>query len=170
MARLLKIRDDTTMISVETPDGPVEIVRSKNDMQLIDGILQPIIPVPGVSPVAELEVLDALKDAEFIVVDMRDPEWRRKGTIPGSVSIPFREVAGRLEELGCIRGKSGWDCSGASKVVAFCNGPACPQSSIAIRAMIGEGFPPDRIYFYRGGMQDWTVLGLTTAAVPNERE
>jgi rhodanese-related sulfurtransferase len=166
LARLLKIRENTATVSVETADGPVEIIRRKNDTQLIDGILQPITPVPGVSPMAELEVLDALNDPAFIVVDMRNSEWRRKGTIPGSVSIPFNEVAERLKELGCIRRESGWDCSGASKIVAFCNGPACPQSSIAIRAMIGEGFPPHRIYFYRGGMQDWIVLGLTTSAVP----
>lgn len=166
MARLLNIRENTTKVLVDTPDGPVEIVRSKNDAQLIDGILQPITPGPGVVPVAELEVLDALNDPEFVVIDMRDSEWRRRGTIPGSVALPFREVVHRLDELGCISRGSGWDCSGANKIVAFCNGPACPQSSIAIRAMVAEGFPPENIHYYRGGMQDWIVLGLTTAAVP----
>lgn len=153
-------------VRVDTPDGPVELVRSKNDVQLIDGVLQPITPAEGVAPVGELEVLDALNDPSFAVVDMRDREWRRRGTIPGSISIPFGEVVERLEELGCVTRDGGWDCSGARKVVAFCNGPACPQSSIAIRAMIKEGFPPERIHYYRGGMQDWIVLGLTTAAVP----
>ena len=165
MADLLKITGDTTKLVVDMADGPVEIVRKKNDMQLITGVLQPMVPVPGVTPVGELEVLAALADPEFLVVDMREPEWRLKATIPGSVSIPFSEVTQRLEELGCSRDASGWVCTAARKVVAFCNGPACPQSPTAIRAMVRDGFPPERIYYYRGGMQDWLVLGLTTTAV-----
>jgi hypothetical protein len=33
-----------------------------------------------------------------------------------------------------------------------------------MHAMVNNGFPPDKIYYYRGGMQDWLVLGLTTQA------
>jgi hypothetical protein len=29
--------------------------------------------------------------------------------------------------------------------------------------MVRRGFPPEKIYYYRGGMLDWTALGLTTA-------
>ena len=32
----------------------------------------------------------------------------------------------------------------------------------AIRAMIREGYPPEMIHYYRGGMQAWKILGLTT--------
>lgn len=168
MCDLLKIRGDVTRLVVDTADGPVEIVRKKNDMQLITGVLQPMVPVPGVTPVGELEVLAALADPEFLVVDMREPEWRLKATIPGSLSIPFKEITRRLDELGCSQGASGWRCSAAKKVIAFCNGPACPQSPTAIHAMVGDGFPPERIYYYRGGMQDWLVLGLTTTAFPSQ--
>jgi hypothetical protein len=31
-----------------------------------------------------------------------------------------------------------------------------------MHAMVDNGFPPEKIYYYRGGMQDWLVLGLTT--------
>ena len=27
--------------------------------------------------------------------------------------------------------------------------------------MVREGFPVDRIYYYRGGMLDWDALGLS---------
>ena len=165
MVDLLEITKDTTKLIVDMPDGPVEIVRQKNDTQLITGFLQPIVPIPGVTPVGELEVMDALGDPDFLVVDMRESKWRIKATIPGSVSIPFSDVAPRLSELGCSRTSSGWDCADARNVVAFCNGPACPQSPIAINAMVSEGFPPEKLYYYRGGMQDWLVLGLTTVAV-----
>ena len=165
MFDLLKVKGDATKILFDTPDGPVEIVRKKNDMQLITGVLQPMVPVPGVTPVGELEVLAALADPEFLVVDMREPEWRLKATIPGSVSIPFKEVTQRLDELGCSQGASGWRCDAARKVIAFCNGPACPQSPTAIHAMVRDGFPPERIYYYRCSIQDWLVLGLTTTVV-----
>ena len=84
-------------------------------MQLITDDLQPIVPIEGVIPVGELEVLDCLGDDEFVVSDMRDPDWRLKGTIPGSVSIPFGEVADRLDALGCVRSSSGWNCDAAKK-------------------------------------------------------
>ena len=164
MTELLKITADEMKLVVELPDGPVQIERHRNEMQLITGYLQPIVPIKGVIPVGELEVLDSLGGDEYLVVDMRDPDWRLKGTIPGSISIPFGEVADRLDMLGYVQSLSGWNCAGAKKVVAFCNGPACPQSSIAMHAMVENGFPPKKIYYYRGGMQDWIVLGLTTTA------
>ena len=166
MAGLLKITGDTTKVIIDTPEGLVEIIRTKNDMQLIDGVLQAMVPVVGVRPVGELEVLEALRSRDFRVVDMREPKWRLKSTIPGSISIPYNAVTQRLDELGCTKKGSGWDCASAKNVIAFCNGPACPQSPTAIRAMVHEGFPAERIYYYRGGMQDWLVLGLTASAVP----
>jgi rhodanese-related sulfurtransferase len=167
MVQLLNITADETKRVVNLAGGPVEIERHRNDMQLITGYLQPMVPIAGVTPVGELEVLACLADDDYVVVDMRDPDWRLKGTIPGSISIPFEEVANRLDVLGCVRSSSGWNCDAAKKIVAFCNGPACPQSTRAMHAMhamVDNGFPPDKIYYYRGGMQDWLVLGLTTQA------
>ena len=164
MAELLEITADETSRVVKLTSGPVGIERHRNDMQLITGYLQPMVPIDGVTPVGELEVLDCLEDDEYVVVDMRDPDWRLKGTIPGTMSLPFGEVADRLDALGCVPSSSGWNCDLAKKVMAFCNGPACPQSSIAIHKMVNSGFPPEKIYYNRGGMQDWLVLGLTTEA------
>jgi rhodanese-related sulfurtransferase len=158
----LKIGPETMAVTVQTEEGPVEITRHSNETQLIGGVLQPIIPLPGVHPAGELEVLQALQDDTARVVDMRTMEWRVKSTIPGSIHIPYTEVAMRLDEVGCTGEAGAWDCSNALSVFAFCNGPACPQSPQAIKAMVREGFPAEKIHYYRGGMQDWTVLGLTT--------
>ncbi|SDT95888.1 rhodanese-like domain-containing protein [Stappia sp. ES.058] len=158
----LKIGPESTAVTIQTDDGPVEITRHANDTQLIGGVLQPIIPVPGVQPAGELEVLQALQDDTALVVDMRTMEWRVKSTIPGSIHIPYTEVSMRLDEVGCTGEAGAWDCSKARSVFAFCNGPACGQSPMAIKAMVRDGFPAEKIHYYRGGMQDWTVLGLTT--------
>ncbi|MDF1873231.1 MAG: rhodanese-like domain-containing protein, partial [Vannielia sp.] len=44
------------------------------------------------------------------------------------------------------------------------NGPWCGQSPTAARRMIEAGYPADKIYYYRGGMQMWQMLGLTVVA------
>jgi rhodanese-related sulfurtransferase len=158
----LKIIGEETSITVEIDNGPVEITRIMTPCAKNKGVLQPLIPAQGVNPVTEIEVLEALKDPEFAVVDMRTIEWRVKGSIPGSIHIPYTEVAARLDELGCTKTGEKLDCTMAKKVVGFCNGPVCGQSPIAMRAMIREGFPAEKIYYYRGGMLDWDALGLTS--------
>ncbi|MGI9480909.1 MAG: rhodanese-like domain-containing protein [Hyphomicrobiales bacterium] len=158
----LKIIGDEKSIIVETDDGPVEITRVMTACAKNKGFLQPLIPAEGVNPATEIEVLNALKDPAYTVVDMRTVEWRIKGTIPGSIHIPYTEVADRLDELGCEKADGNFDCAKAKKVVGFCNGPVCPQSPMAMRAMIREGYPAEKIFYYRGGMLDWDALGLTT--------
>ncbi|NHX27732.1 rhodanese-like domain-containing protein, partial [Escherichia coli] len=87
--------------------------------------------------------------------------WFRAGTIPGAVHMPYTEVVDRLGELDCEPDFDGWDCEAARKVALFCNGLWCGQSPTAIRAMIAAGYPSEKIYYYRGGMQSWRLLGLT---------
>ncbi len=161
--KALSLYNGQMSIMVSKGDETYEIVRHKTAQALIGGVLQPIVPVKGVHPVGEVEVLQALQDKSFRVVDMRTLDWRVKATIPGSYHIPYNEVAGRLDELGCRKADGKWECSKAVKVVAFCNGANCPQSPVAIRAMVREGFPAGRIYYYRGGMNSWMVMGLTVS-------
>ncbi|MDP7547028.1 MAG: rhodanese-like domain-containing protein, partial [Alphaproteobacteria bacterium] len=84
-----------------------------------------------------------------------------RGTIPGAKSIPFTQVAGRLNELGCAKSGGKWNCANAKDVLLFCNGLWCGQSPTAIRAMLREGYPANKIRYYRGGMQGWESVGLT---------
>lgn len=156
------IGEDKVFVATLESGETVNITRQMTPCAKNKGWLQPLVPEPGIVPVTEIEVLNAINDDDFILVDMRTQEWFLDATIPGSVNIPYTEVAMRMDELGCSKGAEGWDCSGASKVLGFCNGPVCPQSPTAMRAMIRDGFPADKIYYYRGGMLDWDALGLTT--------
>ena len=158
----LQINKGQMSLTVETEDGPVEITRVMTPCALNKGWLQPLVPVEGVRPVTEIEVLDALASGETAVVDMRTIDWRVQATIPGSIHIPYPEVASRLDELGCTKKDETWDCKNAISFIGFCNGPVCPQSPIAMKAAVREGFPPEKIGYYRGGMLDWQALGLTT--------
>jgi len=56
---------------------------------------------------------------------------------------------------------SKWDFSLAKEVVVWCNGIWCGQSPRAIKGMLALGYPANKIYYYRGGMQSWQSLGLT---------
>jgi rhodanese-related sulfurtransferase len=157
----LRIIDTDTQFIVKRADGKQTVItRQMTACAKNKGWIQPIIPVPGVHPVGEIEILNAMNDRDALLVDMREPMDRSNGTIEGSVSIVYTEVANRLNELGCTKADGKWECSKAKKVFAFCNGPVCPQSPTAILAMTRVGFPADRIYYYRGGMLDWEALGF----------
>jgi len=128
----------------------------------VRGVIRPMVPTPGVTPVGELEVIAALQDPTYMVVDSRTVETQYGGTIPGSFNLPYNEIADRLDEVGCQRASSGWRCDQARNVLLYCNGPNCGQSPRAMAAMVEAGFPAEKIYYYRGGMLAWTSLGLTT--------
>jgi rhodanese-related sulfurtransferase len=139
----------------------------------------------------------AMPSGDGVMIDARTSGWYQKGTIPGSVNIPFTvfeksaddpelvEVLERLgakqrddvnvlmrslEKVGLLDGDEktdSWDFSEARQLLLWCNGPWCGQSPRAIRALISLGYPADKLYYYRGGMQMWQSLGLSTV-VPSE--
>ncbi|PHS57070.1 MAG: sulfurtransferase [Sulfurimonas sp.] len=92
------------------------------------GWFQDFVPVKGVTPVTEADLLRALNDKNSIVVDMRMQDQYLKETIPTSINIPFGEMELRMDELGCKKDGDKWDCSDTPNVYGFCNGPVCPQS------------------------------------------
>ncbi|KPP89592.1 MAG: Rhodanese-related sulfurtransferase [Rhodobacteraceae bacterium HLUCCA08] len=174
LAEPVGITPDMMSVTVQTPDGAVDITRNQDNEARLGGdwtltsrpcpnfCIQPMVPAPGVTPVGELEVLAALQDDGTVVIDGRIRPEFEAGTIPGAVSVPYNEAADRLDELGCEIDFDGWICEGdLPKVVLFCNGPWCGQSPTAARRMIEAGFPAGNISYYRGGMQTWQGLGLT---------
>jgi rhodanese-related sulfurtransferase len=160
-------------VTVDTPNGPVEIRRIQDTDNKIDGewartsrpcpnfCIQPNTPAEGVTTIGELELIEMLQDLGAVVVDSRTRDWFEGGTIPGAVSIPYTFILDELGQLGCEPDFEGWDCTEAKSVALFCNGTWCGQSPTAIRSMIAAGYPADRISYYRGGMQVWRMLGLT---------
>ena len=159
---LLNITPDNKTITFNSVEGLVTLQRFSNDIMLVKGTIRPMVPMEGVTPVGELEVINALQSANYIVVDTRTSVTQYGGTIPGSISIPFDEITEQLDALGCIGSIAKWNCMEAYNVVLYCNGPNCGQSPRAMAAMVEVGFPSDKIFYYRGGMLAWTSLGLTT--------
>lgn len=140
--------------------------------------IQPSELAPGVKTIAELEVLHFLErisdgDASMMVIDSRTSAWVEKGIIPGTVNIPWDTLSiGKSDpdavqeilesQLGARRRDDFWNFDNVKTLVLFCNGPWCGQSSTTIEGLLKIGYPAHKILWYRGGMQDWESLGLTT--------
>jgi rhodanese-related sulfurtransferase len=149
--------------------------------------VQPIEAVPGVDTVGELEVLSYLKrmsagDDSIMLIDSRTPDWVMRGTIPGAVNIPWNkintDVEGTFETpaeadtlVQILADQFGadydaqndkWDFGNARTLILFCNGIWCPQSTANLQTLANMGYPVHKLKWYRGGMQDWVSVGLTT--------
>lgn len=139
--------------------------------------IRPIVLAQGVETIAELEMLEYLvaarTDSNILVIDSRTPDWVAKGTIPGSVNIPWTflnpdtsdplTISGIMQEhFGARQIEELWDFNKVKTLVMFCNGMWCGQSPRNILTLLGYGYPAEKIKWYRGGMQDWEVLGLST--------
>lgn len=202
----VNISKDLPSIEVMHNNTPVTIQRIQNQSNTIKGgfartsrkcppfCIQPINVAPGVTTVAELEVLKfmqtKLKNGSGVVIDARTPDWYKKGTIPGSVNIPFTtfdhseyhpQLREAMDKLGVkLKPKGGslfgellvnlglkdddsspWDYSNAKDILLWCNGMWCGQSPRAIKNLLKQKYPANKIYYYRGGMQSWQILGLT---------
>lgn len=142
--------------------------------------VQPMNLSPGVETLGELELMDYLRrvgrDPGVLVIDSRDGDWaQRSGLIPGAVSLPWQELhpahadPDKIAEtlvfrFGAARVGPLWNYENAKTLVFYCNGPWCGQSPTNIKQLLSMGYPAHKIKWYRGGMQEWKMLGLTTVA------
>ncbi|MGB5201631.1 MAG: rhodanese-like domain-containing protein [Sedimenticolaceae bacterium] len=140
--------------------------------------IQPMQMPQGVETIAELEMLDYLQraaagDDSILIIDSRGPDWLNRGTIPGSVNIHYKRLSLRssqetdiaailTEQFGAERTEEFWNFRDAKTLVLFCNGAWCGQSPTNIRSLLRIGYPASKLKWYRGGMQGWEILGLTT--------
>ena len=184
------ISDDLFSIEVTHNDKTVVIQRNQDTSNIITPAyartsrncppfcIQPIKLAEGVETIGELELLYYLKaihegNENLMVIDSRTPDWVKKGTIPGSVNIPWTklnpakgadpfEIADILENSFNARATEGlWNFDDAKILILFCNGMWCGQSPSNIKSLLSFGYPAHKIKWYRGGMQNWHNLGLT---------
>ena len=144
--------------------------------------VQPMQLAPGVETLGELELMEylrriTLRDESVLVVDSRDAEWlKRSGMIPGATHIPWTRLhpsqadAESIAEIlslqfGASRTGPLWNFENVRTLVFYCNGPWCGQSPTNIRQLLALGYPAHKLKWYRGGMQEWKSLGLTTVPV-----
>ena len=178
----LEVMHDGKMVTImrnQDQKHTVNPLYAKTSRECPPFCIQPSILAPGVETIGEVEMLDYLAqmsagDTSILVVDSRTPDWVKEGTIPRSVNIPWTslslaEGAGPIsirkimvDQFGAKYLDGLWDYTNAKTLVMFCNGIWCGQSPNNIMNLLKFGYPPNKIKWYRGGMQDWEILGLTT--------
>ena len=139
---------------------------------------EPFLPA-RVATVTELDIIHAARDVaggdtSVVLIDARTPGWVKKGTVPHAVNVPFTKIDSKalakdpMAVVDILTSQFGVeDMDGvlnynkAKTLYLFCNGSWCGQSPMAINALLTMGYPQDKIKYYRGGMNDWKLLGLT---------
>ncbi len=186
----VRITEQLPYIEMPSGDGSIPVLRFQDPSHRIAPpydktnrpcppyCIQPMRIAPGVETIGELDMLGYMQriadgDTGVIIIDSRTEEWVARGTIPGAVNIPYKRldpavaspaaIAELLQlEFGAAAADGLWNFDGAKTLVFFCNGAWCGQSPTNVKALLGFGYPAHRIKWYRGGMQAWESLGLTT--------
>ena len=187
----VKITPDIESVDVMHGGRAITIMRNQNQKNTVNPAfaktsrkcppfcIQPSSLAPGVETIGEAEVIDYAKrmsdgDDSIVLIDSRTPDWVGRGTIPGAMNIPWTtlnpakgadpiSIAEIMEDVFGVKSSEGlMDFSNCKTAVLFCNGMWCGQSPNNIENLLKFGYPAHKIKWYRGGMQDWEILGLTT--------
>lgn len=185
------ITSDISRVEVKHNGETVTIMRNQDQKNTVNPAyaktsrncppfcIQPATLAPGVETIGEVEVIDYIKrmsdgDDSIIVVDSRTPDWVERGTIPGAINIPWTKlnpakgadpisISEIMQQHFNVKESEGlFNFSEAKTAVFFCNGMWCGQSPNNIVNLLKFGYPAHKIKWYRGGMQDWEILGLAT--------
>lgn len=144
----------------------------------LGGHILPIQLHEDITTYGELEVLVFMKqmqtDDSMMLIDACKEDVYDYRTIPGAVNMPFHHFKERksfefefeehLKELGVSISEQddSLDFTKAKTITVFCNGPWCSLSVSMIEVLLDIGYPPERINWYRGGMQAWLRAGMTS--------
>ncbi|SFT93998.1 transcriptional regulator, ArsR family [Actinopolyspora lacussalsi subsp. righensis] len=96
--------------------------------------------------VSREELLRRAQDDNVIVLDVRPREEYEAGHIPGAVSIPLEELAGKLDTIPADQ-----------EVVAYCRGRYCVLAHDAVRLLTTHGRTAHRL---DDGMLEWRLADL----------
>ncbi|MFK5986258.1 MAG: rhodanese-like domain-containing protein [Pseudomonadota bacterium] len=167
LAGEVNLTKEIDFIEVKSASSIIKVERNQDTNAVISGdfaktsrpcppfCAQPIKVADGVKTIGEVELAQfmnsKMKDGRGILVDARTPDWHIKGTIPGSINIPYTDVNTALgadeltvedsmEVFGVKKTDDDkWDFSKAKILVLWCNGPWCGQSPAAIKGLLSQG-------------------------------
>ncbi|MCF6444447.1 rhodanese-like domain-containing protein [Nereida sp. MMG025] len=151
---------------------------SAPDLSCEGKCLSPMVAADGVDTIGELDVMtfmtQAVANGSGLIVDARLPENRSIGFIPASVNVPLPTMEAEnpfrqdiLLALGARALGDTLNFSDAMDLVVFDAGPGTTDAQRMINNLLDAGYPAEKIKYYRGGMQVWTALGLTTQEQPS---
>lgn len=139
------------------------------------GKISPMKAAPNIETYGELEVLEFIEkaktDKNLLLIDSRTENWYNHQTIASAVNVPYvytkqsqypDEFKETLELFGVTKKDGKYDFSQAKTLLMFCNAAWCGQSPEAMKELMAIGYPQEKMKWYRGGLQSWLSLGLST--------
>jgi rhodanese-related sulfurtransferase len=135
--------------------------------------IQPMRIADGVSTLGELELLDFLEDrltgGTGLMLDTRVPAEFATGSIPGGVNVPDATLDSEnrfrgdiLRALGAVAKVDGsLELTNAMALTLYSGGVWSNDAPNAIGHLMTAGYPANKLFYYRGGMQAWAHVGLT---------
>ena len=135
--------------------------------------IQPIRIDNDIQTIGERELIDFMREKvnkkRGLIIDAREVEDYKKETIPSSVNIPLKVIKNDVAKkklfdvFGIKRRADGKiDASNALELVVYCHGLWCSLAPKFIDELTKNGYPKEKIKFYRGGFQMWKILGFVT--------
>ena len=103
----------------------------------------------GMEPVNREALLALVREGAVTVLDVRPAEEYNAGHISGAISVPLKELQLRLSDLPRDQ-----------EIVAYCRGPYCVLSVLAVEMLRAKGFKAVRI---EEGIQDFRAMGFHIA-------
>jgi rhodanese-related sulfurtransferase len=137
--------------------------------------IQPMSAAPGVMAFGAAEVIGFLQGEATVgsglLIDLRLPDAFGQGHVPGAVNVPHVTLSPDnpaqgdiLKALGVsVTPDGGPDFAAAPALTLYGEGPFSPVAVEAIGYLLAAGYPAERLYYYRGGVQEWRQFGLTLA-------
>ncbi|MGH1576666.1 rhodanese-like domain-containing protein [Planktotalea sp.] len=136
--------------------------------------IEPRVAAEGVVTLTEHEVFGFMQQrvsaGTGLLVDVRLPAEFEQGSIPAAISVPAPTLVASnpyREDLLLALGAKGslgqMDFSGAFDLLIFDDGPWSPTAREATQLFLEAGYPAQKIFYYRGGLQMWHLFGLTVS-------
>lgn len=87
---------------------------------------------------------------DLVIIDSRKTSDRQKGFIETSIGLQDTDTTAETLAKHLA--------SKTTPVIFYCNGPKCGRSGKAAKIAVGLGY--SKIYWFRGGWEEWTNKGL----------
>lgn len=97
-------------------------------------------------PISPKQLWQKLNNDEVTLIDVRPEEEFLSAHIPGSISIPLKELKNKLKELPPDK-----------EIVAYCRGPYCVLAAEAVKFLAKKGF---NAVILKEDVNSWRTKGL----------
>ena len=135
------------------PAPPETNSLSASDSPLAARLRSEGIQLADQAEVSRLFVDPAYKQGLFLFIDARSPENYAGGHIPGARLLDYYHPENYLGTVLPL-------CTGAQRVVVYCNGGDCEDSQYTAMLLRDAGVPREKLLVYGGGITEWMAKGL----------